>query len=85
VPDGLAALEVLDQFEPALILLDMRLPQLDGWEFLQHYHKRADTSIPIIAVSAGRIIAESLTGVASFLPKPFGISELSAVISDVLN
>ena len=41
--NGAEALEALDDVVPALILLDMRMPVLDGWAFAARFHERART------------------------------------------
>lgn len=40
--DGKEALEVTSKLEPTLILLDLRMPRMDGIEFLQHYNLKED-------------------------------------------
>jgi len=81
--DGYEALAMARRHRPELILLDLRLPGMDGFEALTHLKRDAITqAIPIIAISAhvtdveqGRKRLVAL-GVASFLPKPFSVAEL---------
>jgi len=65
---------------PSLILLDMMMPRMDGWNFLEHFRMNAAwEEIPIIIMTGMRIAsdewAESL-GAAGLLKKPFDESEL---------
>jgi PAS domain S-box-containing protein len=80
---GYEALVVARRYRPDLILLDLRMPGMDGYEALTHLKRDAVTqAIPIVAISAHvtdvmqerkRLIA---LGATSFLPKPFSIEEL---------
>src|SRR3954464_15480182 len=45
--NGLDALEAVESRMPALILLDMRMPIMDGWEFSRELRRRHGTEIPI--------------------------------------
>ncbi len=89
--DGYEALAMTRRYRPDLILLDLRLPGMDGYEALAHLKRDAVTQvIPIVAISAHvadteqerkRLIA---SGAASFLPKPFSIEELLAEVESAL-
>lgn len=46
--EGMEALDYLDAHTPDVIMLDLRMPGMDGWQFLAHY----DGEIPIVIVSA---------------------------------
>jgi DNA-binding response OmpR family regulator len=75
--NGWIGLTLIDSFEPDLILLDMRLPVLNGRDFITVY-KGSPRPAPIIGISAvrnARDLAESL-GVEAFLSKPFELDEL---------
>ncbi len=61
VSDGLAALDAIQGYQPHVIFLDMRLPILDGWGFLQKYRDQPGVHKPIIASSAGNVDPASLT------------------------
>lgn len=86
--NGLQALEHLRTSDPpALILLDLMLPVMDGWQFLEEIKKDARLSrIPIVLVSAERNLGEKAKsfGVAGALQKPFGMEMLLATIARVL-
>jgi CheY-like chemotaxis protein len=83
------AFEAIMQQEPRLILLDLRLPGLDGWEFARQLKSHPVYSqIPIIAVTVQvdpedeeRALA---AGVDQYMPKPFNIKNLRAVIGEYL-
>ncbi|MEY4717614.1 MAG: hypothetical protein RL563_232 [Pseudomonadota bacterium] len=72
---GLAAIEVLNKHRPDLILLDVIMPEMDGYEFCKQLKNRPDTAdIPIIFITARQDEAsESLalmTGGVDFIHKP---------------
>lgn len=74
---GTEALLVLSKFQPDLVLLDLRLPGLDGEEVLSRIE-----GVPVIAVSAKVGIDDKvkvlLAGAADYITKPFSLKELLA-------
>src|SRR5688572_21919624 len=57
--DGQEALSMVEHHSPDVILLDLLLPNMDGWEVINTLSEDSDTEqIPIIAVSAGRRYTE---------------------------
>jgi CheY-like chemotaxis protein len=51
--NGLAALELITQQPPSLIILDLRMPVMDGFQFIGELHKHEDwRKIPVVVVSA---------------------------------
>ncbi|NPU11434.1 response regulator transcription factor [Bradyrhizobium sp. 83012] len=79
-PSGKVALEKLAE-EPALIILDLGLPDIDGHELLRTIRARNE-SIPIVVLSsrgdeAGKVKALDL-GADDYITKPFGMDELLA-------
>ncbi len=84
--DGRSALELATHRAPALILLDLRLPGMDGFEFSRAYHQLPGRHAPTIVVSAApdaRELASEL-GVEAFVPKPFDLDDLIRLIDRYL-
>lgn len=83
VESGEDALAVLEGDRPDLVLLDLRLPGIDGQETAQRIMQR-DPSVPIVVYSAttgtnDRELALQ-NGAVEFLPKPFRAKDLAAVV-----
>jgi two-component system, chemotaxis family, chemotaxis protein CheY len=78
---GQEALEAVARKQPAVILLDMRMPVMDGWAVARALHAQG-INVPIVVMTA----AESAkrwadeVGAEGFLAKPFGLDELLAVV-----
>lgn len=84
--NGQTALHVARHEKPDLILLDIMMPELDGYEFITTYRKEAVT--PIILLTAkveeeDKVLGLEL-GADDYLTKPFGLRELMARIRAVL-
>ena len=75
--NGTAALEALNRQRPCLVILDLVMPVMNGWEVLEHMKARQLGDIPVCVISALSVRAPS-EAVAS-LCKPFDASELLAV------
>jgi len=79
--DGAAALDAVAAARPSLVLLDMRMPVLDGWGFAQALRARG-VQLPIVVMTAAqdaRRWAKEI-GAAGYLAKPFELLELLAVV-----
>jgi CheY-like chemotaxis protein len=85
VEHGRAALSYLDaNAAPALILLDLMLPVMDGWEFLRARNERPQRAeIPIVLVSGEAELAKLATqhAVAGHLRKPIELEDLLATVA----
>ncbi len=82
--DGATALAALDRsLAPSVILLDMRMPVMDGWEFSRAYRERPGAHAPIVVLTAARDAAEYATeiGAEGFLAKPFDLDELLRTVA----
>src|SRR5919201_1530495 len=82
-PDGAAALKLLTTSRPAVILLDMLMPNMDGWEFAQMYEQRPGPHAPIIVLTAV-CAAQGRTAeikAKAWLTKPFDLYDLFACVA----
>lgn len=84
--DGAEALHCVAQQPPDLILLDVMMPGMDGFEFMRRLRPRHE--IPVIFLTARREEMDLLTGFGlgadDYLHKPFGMGELMARVTAVL-
>ena len=83
--DAMSTFDVLKDVDPALILMDIQLPGMDGWELTRRLKKNIATShIPIIALPAygkqGDAERAREAGFAEFVAKPISTRELPAII-----
>jgi len=90
VSTGLEALETARQFRPELIILDIMLPDIDGYEVCQKIRNSSTLrNTKIIIVSAKAMISEQRrgyqVGADDYLTKPFDGEELLEKICDHLN
>jgi DNA-binding response OmpR family regulator len=79
--NGEEALAVLRDIAPSLILLDMRMPVLDGWGFAERYQAQAH-GYPIVVMTAAesaRSWAQEI-GATGYIAKPFDVNELLQTI-----
>jgi two-component system chemotaxis response regulator CheY len=80
--DGAEALAAADRRPPRVILLDMRMPVMDGWQFARAYRQAPGPHAPIVVVTAAVDAARRAAEVDAedVLPKPFRVEELLAVV-----
>lgn len=80
--DGQVALDLLPRWPPHLILLDMRMPLMDGWAFSSAYRLTAPPHVPIIVITAARDAAgyAAEIGANAYLSKPFDLGELVRLV-----
>ena len=87
--DGVEALERVSAETPDLILLDLMLPKLNGFEVCQRLKQdEATSSIPIIMLTAKSETSDKIEGIEigadDYVTKPFNLDELKARIKAVL-
>jgi DNA-binding response OmpR family regulator len=84
--DGREALRQARAEDPALIVLDLMLPEVDGYEVLRLL--RADTDVPVLMLTARSSLPERIIGLEKgaddYLPKPFSPAELVVRVKAVL-
>jgi DNA-binding response OmpR family regulator len=85
-PDGARALEMIAKERPDLVVLDLMLPEVDGWEVCRRV--RATLDLPIIMLTARDETVDKIVGLElgadAYLTKPFNPRELVAWIKAVL-
>jgi two-component system chemotaxis response regulator CheY len=85
--NGQEALDRLEESRPALILLDLMMPVMDGWEFARRLRERhpPQDRPPIIVLSADRNVATKAPelGAVGFLAKPFELPDLLKLVQDI--
>ena len=82
-PEGTSALEMAAGSPPSLILLDMRMPGMDGWRFAQSYRKTPGPHAPIVVLTAARDAAAYASEIEAdgYLAKPFDLKELMRLVA----
>ncbi|MEJ2739341.1 MAG: response regulator transcription factor, partial [Dehalococcoidia bacterium] len=78
--DGIEALEILEKELPDLVILDIKMPLMDGYEVCRRIRQWSQVPILILSVLAGEEDKVKCldSGADDYLVKPFGISELAA-------
>jgi DNA-binding response OmpR family regulator len=85
VPDPLEALEIVKKDPPALILLDVMMEPIDGWEFLRRVRGELNRpDLPVILFTASPSVEERLAAMhdrrLGVLEKPVSLTDLRAGI-----
>jgi DNA-binding response OmpR family regulator len=85
-PDGRAGLRSLHQSQPDLVVLDVSMPELDGWQTLERI--RDLTDVPVLMLTARGSELERVRGLQAgaddYVLKPFGRQELVARVQALL-
>jgi len=84
--------EAVDQMESdawSLIILDIMMPILDGWEVLKRLKSSSQSQIPVLMLTAKSYQKKDIAnaadlGATQFLRKPFDLSELVAVVNSLV-
>jgi len=81
--NGAEALAAVEADPPDVILLDMRMPVLDGWGFASEMRRRGHR-IPIVVMTAARDAARWAAEIAAtaFVSKPFGYDDLIRAVEE---
>jgi CheY-like chemotaxis protein len=76
--DGAAALAQIEHCSPDLILLDMKMPVMDGWEFAREYRRKSIPRAPIVVITAATDASRRAVeiGADGYLSKPCDLEEL---------
>ena len=84
--DGVQALEMLERLDPTVILLDLMMPRMNGYELaaqMRQRHLHPDTPIIVLTADIRASQRADDIGAKGFLIKPFDLPELLAEIQRV--
>ena len=83
---GQAALDQIAANRPDLILMDMRMPVMDGVEFVHRYRQLPGPNAQLVVMTAAHEAEDRIRRVEadSFIAKPFGVTALLAVVRHLL-
>jgi len=80
--NGISALELLEEYQPQLVILDIMMPGLDGFQVLELIRQRCN--VPVIMLTARHEVTTLrdtlVAGADDYVTKPFSILELAARI-----
>jgi len=87
--DGLEALSLIDTYHPHLIVTDINMPKMDGYELVRKVRQKpAFRLLPVVFLTERSSTEERIRGYQLgcdlYLPKPFEMQELGAVIRNLL-
>jgi CheY-like chemotaxis protein len=87
VAHGAAALRELDRVQPNVILLDMKMPVMDGWEFLKQYRQRPGPKVPVVVLTAAQDDKRRAAdvGADAYIAKPFAIDDLIRSLDECIS
>lgn len=87
VADGAAALKRYEERRPDLVILDVMMPKMSGWDVLSEIRRR-DKAVPIMMLTAKAAESDKVAGLGlgadDYLTKPFGLAELRARVAALL-
>jgi CheY-like chemotaxis protein len=81
--NGQQALDAVAKSMPALIVLDMLMPVMNGWQFAREFRARYGTAVPIVIATAAEHVQRRGDEIdaAGVLPKPFEVSDLLRLVA----
>jgi CheY-like chemotaxis protein len=81
--NGRQALDAVATSMPALIVLDMLMPVMNGWQFAREFRTRYGPAVPIVVATAAEHVQRRGDEIdaAGVLPKPFEVSDLLRLVA----
>ena len=86
--DGAAALQLAAEWTPDLIVLDLMMPKMDGWQFREAQRELPHLrDVPVLVVSASQRARDAYRelGASAVVAKPFDLEELISTIDRLAN
>lgn len=85
--DGLDAMKKAEEYRPDIIILDLMLPEMDGWKFCKSL-RRKKCDVPIVMLTAKAMPEDRIAGLEigadDYITKPFNVAELILRIERLL-
>jgi CheY-like chemotaxis protein len=83
---GEEALAALEQGRPLLVITDMRMPVMDGWEFAAELRARFDEQIPLLVMTAAYDPEQRAAeiGASGTIGKPFDLDDLVRAVEKIV-
>jgi len=79
--NGREALDILERWDPCVILLDLMMPVMDGWTFCAEQRRSGDRTPVVLLSAAGGLDQEARAlSAAGFIAKPFDIDTVISAI-----
>ncbi len=91
IAEGQAGIEAVQQSSPDIVLLDLMLPDMDGWEIFRQLKRDESTAdIPVIVITAkaqsiDKVLGLEIAKVDDYISKPFRPQELVDRVEKVLS
>jgi DNA-binding response OmpR family regulator len=88
--NGREGLKIIEEVNPSLILLDLMMPDMDGWEVYQSLRSSTATKdIPVIIITAkaasiDKVLGLHIAKVNDYITKPFSPNELVTAVRKIL-
>ena len=87
--NGLEALKKLQKNLPALVILDVNMPQLDGWSVLSSIRATEETrALPVLMCTNKDLVSDveraEVLGATGYIPKPFEIERVVRKVKQIL-
>jgi CheY-like chemotaxis protein len=84
--NGREALQEIERQRPALILLDMLMPVMDGWQFARELRARYGRTVPVVVVTAAEHVRTRGDDIEAdaVLSKPFNVNSLLQIVGRYL-
>ena len=87
--NGYECIDILRDLHPTLVIMDLALPEMDGWETLSHMRSNSHTAdIPVVAITAYHSVNveedAEVAGFDAYWPKPLDTASLVTQLAGVI-
>lgn len=82
--NGIEALARVDERQPDLVILDLQMPEMDGWEFLREFRARESCRATPVIITSAICPRAAPADAQAFFEKPFDLDELLDAVERLL-